>query len=83
MVTKKVKFNFSDNIQENVQKFCNVAMRYDFDMDLVSGRYVIDAKSIMGIFSLSLANPINLNILVDNASECEQFLNDISEFLVD
>ena len=45
MVTKKVKFNFSDNIQENVQKFCNVAMRYDFDMDLVSGRYVIDANN--------------------------------------
>ncbi|HIV17395.1 MAG TPA: HPr family phosphocarrier protein, partial [Candidatus Alectryocaccobium stercorigallinarum] len=32
------------------------------DFDLVSGRYVIDAKSIMGIFSLDLSNPIDLNI---------------------
>ena len=34
----------------------------DYDFDLVSGRYVIDAKSIMGIFSLDLSKPIDLNI---------------------
>ena len=36
--------------------------KFDSDFDLVSGRYVIDAKSIMGIFSLDLSKPINLNI---------------------
>ena len=45
---------------EKVKSFVNTIAR--FDADLVSGRYVIDAKSIMGIFSLDLSKPINLNI---------------------
>ena len=40
--------------------------KYDVDFDLVSGRYVIDAKSIMGIFSLDLSKPIDLNIHAEN-----------------
>ena len=46
----------------DVKEFVNIVMKYDFDIDLVSGRYVIDAKSIMGIFSLDLSKPIDLNI---------------------
>ena len=42
--------------------FVNDITKFDSDFDLVSGRYVIDAKSIMGIFSLDLSKPINLNI---------------------
>ena len=38
----------------DVKEFVNIVMRYDFDIDLVSGRYAVDAKSIMGIFSLDL-----------------------------
>ena len=41
----------------------------DFDFDLVSGRYVIDAKSIMGIFSLDLSKPIDLNIHAEDNSD--------------
>ena len=44
----------------DVKEFVNIVMRYDFDIDLVSGRYAVDAKSIMGIFSLNLDNPIQL-----------------------
>ena len=40
----------------------NDITKFDYDFDLVSGRYVIDAKSIMGIFSLDLSKPIDLNI---------------------
>ena len=40
----------------------NTLTKFDCDFDLVSGRYVIDAKSIMGIFSLDLSKPIDLNI---------------------
>ncbi|MCD8188500.1 MAG: HPr family phosphocarrier protein [Ruminococcus sp.] len=63
----------------DVKEFVNIVMRYDFDIDLVSGRYAVDAKSIMGIFSLDLSNPIVLNAHTDDA---EDFLKDIDKFLV-
>ena len=47
---------------DKVKSFVNEISKFDFDFDLVSGRYVIDAKSIMGIFSLDLSKPIDLNI---------------------
>ncbi len=63
MKTVKVSLNSIDK----VKTFVNDINRYDFDFDLVSGRYVIDAKSIMGIFSLDLSRPIDLNIHADEA----------------
>ena len=50
------------NSIEKVKSFVNDITKFNNDFDLVSGRYVIDAKSIMGIFSLDLSKPINLNI---------------------
>lgn len=50
------------NSIDKVKAFVNDISKFDFDFDLVSGRYVIDAKSIMGIFSLDLSKPIDLNI---------------------
>ena len=47
---------------DKVKSFVNDITKFDVDFDLVSGRYVIDAKSIMGIFSLDISKPINLNI---------------------
>ena len=47
---------------DKVKSFVNDITKFDSEFDLVSGRYVIDAKSIMGIFSLDLSKPINLNI---------------------
>lgn len=58
MKTIRVSLNSIDK----VKTFVNEISKYDFDFDLVSGRYVIDAKSIMGIFSLDLSKPIDLNI---------------------
>ncbi|CDD53786.1 MULTISPECIES: HPr family phosphocarrier protein [Ruminococcus] len=63
----------------DVKEFVNIVMRFDFDVDLVSGRYAIDAKSIMGIFSLDLSKPIELHAHTDNAKE---FLNAIDKFIV-
>ena len=54
--------SISLNSIDKVKAFVNDISKYDFDFDLVSGRYVIDAKSIMGIFSLDLSKPINLNV---------------------
>ena len=48
-----------------VKSFVNAINQFEYDFDLVSGRYVIDAKSIMGIFSLDLSKPIDLTIHTD------------------
>ena len=53
-------------IQE-VREFVNMVILADFEVDLVQGRYIIDAKSIMGIFSLDLLSPITLIAHTDNA----------------
>ena len=56
------------NSIDQVKSFVNDLVRFsDVDFDLVSGRYVIDAKSIMGIFSLDLSKPIDLNIHADES----------------
>ena len=56
------------NSIEKVKSFVNDISRFEADFDLVSGRYVIDAKSIMGIFSLDLSKPITLNIHADDTT---------------
>ena len=53
----------------DVKNFVNIVAKYDFDIDLVSDRYVVDAKSIMGIFSLDLTKPIGVNLHTDDADE--------------
>lgn len=53
----------------DVKDFVNIVGKYDFDIDLVSGRYVVDAKSIMGIFSLDLTKPIEVQFHTDSADE--------------
>lgn len=58
MTTVMISLNSIDK----VKTFVNEISKFDFDFDLISGRYVIDAKSIMGIFSLDLSKPIQLNI---------------------
>lgn len=63
----------------DVKEFVAVVMHYDFDIDLVSGRYAVDAKSIMGIFSLDLSKPIQLNAHTDDADD---FLDKISKYIV-
>ena len=56
------KYTVLLNSIEKIKNFVNTITRYPYDFDLVSGRYTIDAKSIMGIFSLDLSKPIDLNI---------------------
>lgn len=63
----------------DVTEFVNIVMKYDFDIDLVSGRYPVDAKSIMGIFSLDLSKPIELNAHTDDA---DQLLGEIEKYIV-
>ena len=64
MKTIKICLNSIDK----VKAFVNDITKFDTDFDLVSGRYVIDAKSIMGIFSLDLSKPIDLGIHADEST---------------
>lgn len=68
------------NSIEKVKSFVNVISNYDYDFDLVSGRYVIDAKSIMGIFSLDLSKPLTLNIHA--TANIDNVLEDLKPYLV-
>ena len=54
---------------EDVRTFVKEVIMLDYDVDLVQGRYVVDAKSIMGIFSLDLLQPITVRTDSDNAAE--------------
>ena len=67
-----------DNIQD-IREFVNSVILVDYDVDLVQGRYTIDAKSIMGIFSLDLLQPISLVAHTDDSTVlCEK----IEKFIV-
>jgi phosphotransferase system HPr-like phosphotransfer protein len=66
-------------IQE-VREFVNQVILVDFEVDLVQGRYIIDAKSIMGIFSLDLLSPITV---VAHTESATSFFNKISKFKAD
>lgn len=70
------------NSIDKVKSFVNSITKFDYDFDLVSGRYVIDAKSIMGIFSLDLSKPIELNIHASEA-DMNSILETLKEYLVD
>lgn len=63
---------------DRVKSFVNDITKFDSDFDLVSGRYVIDAKSIMGIFSLDLSKPIDLNI--HNDKDIDEILEVLKKY---
>ena len=77
MKTVKISLNSIDK----VKSFVNEITKFDNDFDLVSGRYVIDAKSIMGIFSLDLSKPISLNIHADE--NMAAIMEDIKPYVIE
>ena len=77
MKTVKISLNSIDK----VKAFVNDITKFDYDFDLVSGRYVIDAKSIMGIFSLDLSKPIDLNIHAEE--NVEAVLDVIKAYIIE
>ena len=65
------------NSIDKVKSFVNTLAAFDCDFDLISGRYVIDAKSIMGIFSLDLSSPLIVEVYSD---DCAEFLEKLKKF---
>ena len=68
-----IKLSFA----EEVKSFVNIVNKYPYDMDLRAGRHVVDAKSILGIFSLDLGRPIALEVYTDS---CDDLERDIAQF---
>ena len=71
--------NIKMSLTENVKAFVNIVNRYPYDIDLRSGRHVVDAKSLLGIFSLDLAKPVTLEVYNDR---CEDLMEEIKPFIV-
>lgn len=59
----------------DVKTFVEIVNEFDFDVDMVSGKYVVDAKSLMGIFSLDLANPVTMRVYTEETAEVEKKLS--------
>lgn len=72
-------FNIALKSINDVKDFVNSVNKYDFDVDLTSGRYVVDAKSIMGIFSLDLSKPIKVDVHSDDS---DKFYDEVKKFIV-
>ena len=70
--------NIKLSLAENVKSFVNIVNRYPYDVDLRAGRHVVDAKSILGIFSLDLSKPVTMEIYAD---ECDALLEELKPFL--
>lgn len=66
---------------DKVKRFVNIVSKYEYDFDLVSGRYVIDAKSIMGIFSIDLSKNITLNIHAED-DNLDSIMEELDSFIV-
>ena len=76
MKTVQISLNSIDK----VKSFVNDISKFNCDFDLVSGRYVIDAKSIMGIFSLDLSKPIDLSI--HSEDNIEEILTALKPYII-
>lgn len=66
---------------ESVKKFVSIISNYDTDFELMSGKYIIDAKSILGIFSIDLSKPVLLRINAEG-DNLKQIKDAIQEFAV-
>lgn len=62
----------------DIKIFVNIVNKYEFDVDLTSGRYVVDAKSIMGIFSLDLSKPIKVDV---HSEDADAFIEEIKAYI--
>ena len=67
-----------------VKKFVNIVQSYSFEIDLRSDRYVVDAKSVLGIFSLDLSKPVNVEIHAedDELEKCNELVEQLKEFAI-
>ena len=73
-------FNIALNSIVDVKEFVNIVNKCSCDIDLSSSRYVVDAKSIMGIFSLDLSKPIKVDV---HSDDCDDLIAELKKFIVE
>ncbi|MCI8386834.1 MAG: HPr family phosphocarrier protein [Clostridiales bacterium] len=66
---------------DDVKSFVNIAVKYSCGLYIIADRYVVDAKSIVGIFSLDLKQTLSLRIDSGNEDEIKKIKNDIEQFI--
>lgn len=79
----KNEFKISLCTIERVKEFCNITTRIEPDMEIIAGRYIIDAKSIMGIFSIDLSKNLTLRIRSTDENECKEIKEKLKKFIVE
>ena len=77
-MTLKMTINLND--VSKIKKFCNEVMKFESDIDLVKGRYVIDAKSTIGVFTLDLSLPVDVVLHSNDMEEIKLFTDSMKEF---
>ena len=73
-------FNIMLNSIIDVKEFVNIVNKCPYDIDLSSSRYVVDAKSIMGIFSLDLSKPIKVDV---HSDDCDELMAELKKYMID
>lgn len=68
------------NTINKVKKFTNITKKFDCEINVLQGRYIVSGRSIMGIFSLNLTNPVTVEIESDDEKEIDRFLKAMEEF---
>jgi phosphotransferase system HPr-like phosphotransfer protein len=69
---KSIKISLA--MSQKVKEFVNITQNYSYEIVLKSGRYVVDAKSILGIYSLDLANPVTVEVYSDDCDDLMELL---------
>lgn len=68
------------NSIDKVKNFVSITAKFDAEMDLVNGRYTVDAKSILGIFSMDLAKPLIFRVY-EGKENVSDILKAISQYV--
>lgn len=78
MENKKIEINL--NNPEKIKRFFQVVRTFMSDVDIMKGRAVLDAKSVMGVWGLDLSEPVFVSIISDNVEEIRKFDAAMEEF---
>ena len=70
------------NTLDRVKKFGDIASKFDSDIDVIRNKYIVDGKSILGIFTLDLRQPVDVEIHSDNEEEIRTFNEVMEAFMV-
>jgi len=76
-------FRISINTIDKVKRFVNLTNKCEADVDIISGRLLVDAKSIMGIFSIDLTRPMTLRIHESNTEKLKEYKELFGEFIIE